>query len=337
MLEVDAATGTLTIPIWAAGALSAVFLALMVLAIGRAGVVASINVLFRVAIVAIAVSAGWLYIQRMERQDRAAELRLLDERSAALLTRAVAPGSALSCLDELAGETVEAACEKAVFSSPEAVSAAVTYVTAKLALLVDRNEQTRRVDPALALELAPLTALEIDRFGIVAHVLAKRHGCTAEKCDALTWFGDDSHVLANLRDNTFDEEVTKFAANWHGPSRAMDGPTAGLPHPGPAALTVSPRYDFPSSQSIPPVNIMAPEPGGPRPGAPPNGQSATPSGDSSARPATAPIPPRRPQGRLPAATVGSRPSSPHPAAPVAVGEAPTDGAATRPSGAGQPQ
>ena len=73
MLEVDAAAGTLTIPIWAAGAVSAIFLALVVLAIGRAGVAASINLLFRVAIVAIAVSAGWLYFQRMERQEQAAE------------------------------------------------------------------------------------------------------------------------------------------------------------------------------------------------------------------------------------------------------------------------
>src|SRR5215470_17190225 len=273
MLEVDAAAGTLTIPIWAAGALSAVFLALAVLAIGRAGVAASANVLFRVAIVAIAVSAGWLYIQRLERQDHAAELRLLDERLAALLARAVAPGSALSCLDELAGETVEAACEKAVFASPEAVSAAVAYVTAKLALLVDRNEYARRVVPGAASDLAPLaTALEIDRFGIVAHVLAARHGCTAGKCDALTWFGDDSHVLANLRDHTFDEEVAKFAVNWNSPSRAaIDSAAAEPPHPTPPALTVSPRYDFPSAQSIPPVNIMAPEPAL-RPNAPPNVQ-----------------------------------------------------------------
>ncbi len=118
MLEIDAATGTLAIPIWAAGAVSAVVLALAVLAVGRAGVATSVNVLFRVAIVVIAASAGWLYIQQMDRQEHADEIRSLDERSAALLARAVAPGSALSCLDELAGEMVEAACEKAVFASP---------------------------------------------------------------------------------------------------------------------------------------------------------------------------------------------------------------------------
>jgi len=336
MLEVNAAAGTLTLPIWAAGAASAVFLALVLLAIGRAGVAASINVLFRVAIVAIAVSAGWLYFQRMERQEQSAELRLLDERLAALLVRAVAPGSALSCLDELAGETVEAACEKAVFASPEAVSAAVAYVTAKLALLVDRNEYAQRVGPTSASELAPLlAALEVDRFGIVAHVLAQRHGCTAGKCDALAWFSDRSHVLANLRDHTFDEQVAKFAAIWNNPSRvAIDGAAAEPPHPAPAPLTVSPRYDFPSSQSIPPVNIMAPEQPAPR--GPPNGQSAAPSGDGNPRPATAPVPPRRPpQGRAPAAAVGSRPPGSHAAAPVAVGEAPTDGAGTRPPGQAQ--
>jgi hypothetical protein len=338
MLEVDAAAGTLTIAIWAAGAVSAVFLALVVLAIGRAGVAASISVLFRVAIVATAVSAGWLYFQRMERQEQAAELRLLDERLAALLVRAVAPGSALSCLDELAGETVEVACEKAVFASPEAVSAAVAYVAAKLALLVDRNDYTRRAGPTSASELAPvLTALEVDRFGIVAHVLAQRHGCAAGKCDALTWFSDHNHVLANLRDRTFDGEVAKFAAIWNSASRvAIDGAAAEPPRSAPAPLTVSPRYDFPSSQSIPPVNIMVPEQPAPR--SPPNGQSAAPPGDGNPRPAAAPVPPRRPpQGRAPAAAVGSRPPGSHPAAPVAVGEAPTDGAVTRPSAAGLPQ
>ena len=334
MLEVDAATGTLTIPIWAAGAVSAVFLALAVLAVGRAGVAASINVLFRVAIVVIAVSAGWLYVQRMERQEQAAELRSLDERSAALLARAVAPGSALSCLDEIAGDAVEAACEKAVFASPEAVAAAVNYVAAKVAVLAERNEYAQRIEPTFASALAPpLTAIEIDRFGIVAHVLARQQGCSAEKCGAVAWFSDPSHVLANLRDHTFDEQVMKFAAAWNGPAHAaaVDGAAAAEPpHLGSAPAALSPRYDFPPSQTIPPVNIMAPEPPAPRLGATPN--------EGNARPATTPVPPRRPpQGRASGATVGSRPSSPRPAAPVAVGEVPTDGAATRPLGAGQPQ
>lgn len=341
MLEVDVATGTLAIPIWAAGAASAVFLALAVSAIRRAGAVTSINVLFRVVIVAFAVYAGWFYIQRIERQEQAAQLRAWDERSAALLARAVAPGSALSCLDEMAGEVVEAACEKTIFASPEAVAAAVSYVAAKLAVLSERNERAQHADAAVAPELAPtLTALEIDRFGIVAHVLARQHGCTAEKCDAAAWFGDPGRVLANLRDRAFDEQVAKFAAAWNGPPRAAADAAGAAEPPHPAAASVvAPHFDFPSTQTIPPVNIMAPEPPAPRLGSSPNGQPSAAAADGNVRPATTPVPPRRPaQARsAPATTVGARPSNPHPAAPVAVGETPTDGAAVRPPASGRPQ
>jgi len=338
MLEIDAATGTLTIPIWAAGAGSAVFLASIVLAIGRAGAGALINALFRIGIVVIVLSAGWFYMQRTEQQEQATERRLLSERLAALLTRAVAPGSALSCLDELAGEAVEVACEKAVFASPEAVANAVTYITAKLAVLADGSEYARRAGTAFAAELVPLrAALELDRFGIVAHVLAKRYGCTADKCDILSWFSDHSHVLANLRDHTFDEHVTKFAANWNGPPRTAADATAAVAPT--AAVPVSPRYDFPSSQSIPPINIMVPEAPASRVGAASGGQPASAPANDNSRSAITPVPPRRPpQGRTPPAVAGSRPPSPpQPAVPIAVGEAPTDGAVPHPSGPAEPR
>lgn len=357
MLGIDAATGALTVPIWAVGAASAVFVVAMLLAIGGAGAGNLISALFRVGIVALAVLAGWFYMQRVEQQEYAAERRLLDERSAALLGRAVAPGSALSCLDELASEAVEAACEKAVFASPEAVAAAVSYVTAKLALLVDGNDHARRADAAFVAELAPLrAALELDRFGIVAHVLTKRYGCTANKCDMLNWFSDQSRVLANLRDHIFDEQVQKFATIWNGPSRAaLDAtvaaaPTAATPAaatpqlPGPAPVMVSPRYDFPSSQSIPPVNIMVPESPSPSPaprvGAVSNGQSVTGAGDGHSRGATTPpVPSRRPPPvRAPSAAAGvARPPNAQPAVPVAADDAPTDGAVSRQTGSIQPR
>ena len=198
---IDTAAGTLTIPIWAAGAVCAVFVVALVVAVGRVGATAFIATLFRVAVVLVAVVAGYFYLQNRSEQERTAARRSLDERSAALMARAIAPGSALSCLDELAGETVEAACEKAVFSSPEAVAAAVSYVTAKLALLADGTEHAQHVDAAFAAEVAPLrTALELDRFGIVAHVLMQREGCTADRCESLARLHDTSHVLANLRD-----------------------------------------------------------------------------------------------------------------------------------------
>jgi len=335
MPGVDTAMGTLTVPIWAAGAASAIFVVAMVLAFSKAGAATLINTMFRIAIVAIAVYAGWFYLQRSTQQDHVAERRALDERAVALMARAISPGSALSCLDELAGETVEIACEKAVFASPEAVASAVNYVTAKLALLAEGSEHARRFEPAYAAELAPLrTALELDRFGIVAHVLAGRDGCTVEKCDALIRFRDQSHVLANLRDRTFEEQVTKYTTSWNAPPRAPEGPAVAAAPSAPTAPlpqnlsagppSVSPRYDFPSSQSIPPVNIMAPEPTGPPRG---NGGGA---GDGNTA-APTPVPPRRPPQRAPVAAAGSRAVGQQQAAPAAVGEAPTDGSVPRPS------
>jgi len=337
MPEINAATGALTIPIWAVGAVAAVFLVLSMLAIAQAGTVTVMHVMFRAGIVIAVFCAGWIYLQQTERQEYAAERRALEERSSALLAQAVAPGSALSCLNELAGEAVETACEKAVFASPEAVSAAVSYVTAELTLLLEADAYAaRRASPAFAAKFAPMrAALELDRFGIVAHVLETR-GCTAEKCDAADWFNDGSHVLTNLRDHVFDDRVTQFTAVWNAPHPAADATAAAAPAVGPAAMVpprpsavVSPKYDFPSSDSIPPVNIMVPEGSSRSAGT----QPATP--DGGAKPATTPVPARRPQSRPTAAA--SRPAAPRPAAPVAVGQGPSDGGGTPTTGAGPPQ
>jgi hypothetical protein len=305
----DAAAGTLAVPIWLAGAAAAVLVVAILLAVKRAGGVALIASLFRVGLIAIIVLGVWLFVQQQQRgvsaqgQSPGGERRALDERKTALMAGSIAPGSALSCLDELAGEAVEAACEKAVFASPEAVAAGVKYVTAQLALLNDGTAYAERGDAAYAAELVPLrTALELDRFGLVAHVLGDREGCTPERCDALTRFRDSTKVLSNLRDHTFEEQVKKYTAIWNAP-RPADGvvAAAGPPValPGAAAPgTVAPRYDFPSSKSIPPVSIMAPEAPPPR-----EPRESAPAGEPAAQSAAVapgapgsitPVPPRRP-------------------------------------------
>jgi hypothetical protein len=316
MPGVDATMGTLTVPIWLAGAASAIFMVAIFLAVRRVGATSIINSLFRIAVVAIVVYAGWVYLKRSSLQDQIVERRALDERSAALMARAIAPGSALSCLDEIAGEAVDAACEKAVFASPEAVAAAVNYVTAKLALLAEGTAYAQRTEPAYEGELAPIrAAAELDRFGIVAHVLEGRDGCSIEKCDALARFKDGGHVLANLRARTFDEHVMKYTAVWNaprppeGPAMAAAAPSAPLPTslsaPPP---TVAPRYDFPSSKSIPAVSIMAPEPGAGRPPAEP--PATQPTAQPGAPIDITPVPPRRP----PQVRAGSPPTTPRAAA-----------------------
>jgi hypothetical protein len=328
MPGVDAAAGTLTVPIWLAGAGSAFFLVAILVAVKRAGGVALVSSLFRVGIIAAFVLGAWLYVDRggaknADNTDR----RALDDRKTALMTGAIAPGSALSCLDEMAGEAVATACEKAVFASPEAVAAAVKYVAAQLVLLKDGTAYAMQ-DSTYVAELAPLRgAIELDRFGLVAHVLADREGCTAERCDAVATFHDTSHVMANLRDRAFDDEVKRYTASWNAP-RPIDGVVAavGPPVSLPSATgpgTVAPRYDFPSSKSIPAVSIMAPEGPPPKDSArdtapvrdvmpqsmptPPASREAAvspPAADpnAGATPAAAtPVPPRRPpQVRAPA-------------------------------------
>jgi hypothetical protein len=80
-----------------------------------------------------------------------------------------------------------------------------------------------RGDAAYAAELAPLrTAIELDRFGLVAHVLGDREGCTEEHCDALSRF----------RDSTREQSMVK--ANHIGLPKAR--------HPATAKLVDSIRY-----------------------------------------------------------------------------------------------
>jgi hypothetical protein len=250
----DAAAGTLAVPIWLAGAAAAVFVVAILLAVKRAGGVALITSLFRVGLIAAAVLGAWLYVQQ-----RGSERRALDDRKAALIANSIAPGSALSCLDELAGEAVEAACEEAIFASPEAIASAVKYVTAQLALLNDGTAYVAHGDAAYASELAPLrTAIELDRFGLVAQVLKERDGCTVERCDALTQLRDSTRVLGNLRERTFEQQVKKYTAIWNAPRPATGvvaaaGPSVALPGTsGPGSVASLPRDSAaaePASQS----------------------------------------------------------------------------------------
>jgi hypothetical protein len=269
-------------------------------------------------IVIAAACAVWVYFDNVNQQERAVARRGLDERSAALLARVMTPGSALSCLHGASGEAVETACEKTVFATPETVSAAVSYVTAELDLLADGAAYAGRLEQGYFSQLGQLQSnLQRDRFGIVAHVFATR-GCTAEKCDSAKLVGDPTRVFGNLRDRVFDANVAKFAAAWNaGHSAAAAGAAdAATALPARPAAPVSSQYDFPSADSIPPVNIMAAEPGSR------NGTAAQ-APAAATRQATTPVPSRRPQAHSPVA----RPAAPRPAAPVAVGEAPTEGAA----------
>lgn len=140
MPDVETA-GTVAVPIWLAP--PALLMANNKDTVSAAAPthVALISSLFQVGVIAVGVLAVWLYVEQRAgpatAPDPGSERRSLDDRKAALMAGAIAPGLALSCLDEIAGETVEARCENAVFASPEAVAADVKYVMSQLALLND--------------------------------------------------------------------------------------------------------------------------------------------------------------------------------------------------------
>jgi hypothetical protein len=231
-------------------------------------------------------------------RDLAADRRALQAREADLAARAVMPGSALGCLNGVANEAVETACEKAVFAKPETAAAAVAYVTAQLDVLADAVRLIGVDDEDFGPALAGLRrSIALDRYGVVAHALATREGCTAESCWAFALVDDPSVLKANLKGRAFNTYVERYQAAWNKPEEpakpSPEGPQANAAPAQPSTSFAS-RYDFPSAASIPPVSIMNPEP--PRPAEP--NAAATPAASAAEQPAApehTPVPPNRPQ------------------------------------------
>src|SRR5689334_18801129 len=73
------------------------------------------SALARTAVFIAALVAGLGYFLVAADRELAADRRALQTRETDLAARAVMPGSALGCLNGIANETVETACEKAVF------------------------------------------------------------------------------------------------------------------------------------------------------------------------------------------------------------------------------
>jgi hypothetical protein len=269
-------TGVVALPVWAIAAALAIAVLVAMLALMRAG--ADGRSLPAAVLVLIAVvGACWWVGDYLSRRDRAAEQRALDARVFELAARAFMPGSALGCLDPLVAETMEDTCEKTIFASPEATAAAISYVAAQLAVLGSEHA----ADPGM---LALRRALEADRFGIVAHVLAARDGCTSDQCSAFAWLEDTSRIKVHLAERPFEARLKTYSASWPPAGSRAVATSAPASAPGAAARVPNNLY-FPSASSIPPVNIMTAEPQAPQ---------RQPQATTGAAEAAPPTPPRRP-------------------------------------------
>lgn len=280
-----------------------------------------LNRLLRLIVPAVAFVAAGLavvaVIDRLAQDNNAAERRELIARGDRLTALALTPGSALACLDSGAGETAETACEAAVFASPQSTAAAVAYVGARLRLLAD----AKALDPLGDSFAAPRRAIELDRYGIAAHVLASRDLCTAERCGAFALLADTNALKSNMKAQAFDQYVSRHSAAWNAPVAAPAPASVSAAAPAepanpvkpaaeppakaagePVAHPLSSKYTLPSAASIPPVSIMNAEP--PLSKAAADALAAQSKGEGKAdapsetRPdGDVPMPPKRPQAQ----------------------------------------
>lgn len=315
MPEIDSVTGILTMPWWIAAVFAACALFFCIFMIMRNGVGSSLAGLAWFGVFALALGLGWTIHERLAAGDRAAERRALDDRLSALTLQAIAPNSALACLSTSAGNAVDAACEKALFASPETVAAALAFADARLNLLTAAADFAARgndYEPSVATLRRPV---EADRFGFFAHAFAIRDNCSAETCDAAELLlQDPARILANLKDGVFQSHVGRHAVAWgQQPDGAALAATTSAPA-APAGPPITTTASFPSAESIPPVSIMNNEPGMP-------GQNGVDNTAPKAEPAKPAQQARRPAAKReraaepPAAPV-AQPGFPIPIAPA---------------------
>ena len=250
-----------------------------------AGLIATAVGIVTIAL-ASAVVSGLLY------RDHAEEGRVILQRIFDLTALQAGSQSALGCLDVSPGDPLEEICERTIFANPQTVASANAFVAARFSILGEALPYATAVrSPAAGAVVSLRQVVENDPFGIAAHVLAARYGCSASQCSAFAMLTDASKVVANLNARTYENLVYRYAPSWQG----QGGPAvSAFPGQGPAVAAVSslpgqgppvvapvlgsspnlravptgaPRkgLNVPPASSIPAVSIMTEEPRAPPP------------------------------------------------------------------------
>jgi len=273
----------------------------------------------------VLAAAGLLAYDRIL-AEQATERRALIARNAEVTNLELAPGSALACLETEAGSSIAKACEVGVFATPQALSAAVAFVGERLKLIEAAQALTAGQRDFFAAERR---AIERDRFGIAAHVLAQTYGCTVEKCAVFALLNDTRTLKADLAAQPFATLVARYEGVWDKPvdervpvatlpgapaevkaqaapsaaeALAKAEPPANAPHP------LDKKWTLPSSDSIPAVSIMTPEPRLLKGEAPPEPKQAEQKAAEQKPEAPAPLPPKRPQVKAVQPTQAAQPA-----------------------------
>jgi hypothetical protein len=254
------------LPMWVTLVAAGFFAIIVVITLWRAEKSVANGALTVITLLAIGVAvAATIRSFAPDRQGETAETQSFQPMNVAL--------PALSCIDDLAGEAVLAACEKALFGSPESASAAVSYAASRIARLTAQGDAATNVNFSPEMQ-ALRRSVEHDRYGLMAQVLAARDQCTPLQCAAFRALSDTSQIVANMNGRVYDGLILRYAPSWNAPAVAAPAsvPLAALP---PSVPTGRPtNAEFPTANSIPPVSIMNPEPGTPPAPRPPATASA---------------------------------------------------------------
>ena len=106
----------------------------------------------------VLATLGWVGVERWKAWELAGERQALETKAFELAARAMAPGSALACLDAVASSTFQEGCEKALFATPESTAAAVSFVGAQLSLLAAGKHYLQRAGGAMMVPRSPSCA-----------------------------------------------------------------------------------------------------------------------------------------------------------------------------------
>ena len=263
-----------TFPMWLALAAAGFFALILLITLLRAERSVANGALTVIALLAIGIAV-------------AASLHGFGPDTAATARGAQPPQSvaaalpALACIDDLAGETVLAACEKVLFGSADAAAAAVSYAAARITQLTSFGD-VASANKSMTPELATLRrSVERDRYGLMAYVLSARDRCQPGQCDVYRSLTDHNQIAANMDERIYEGLILRYSGSWNAPATSAPAAAAALP---PSLPTGKPtNAEFPSAASTPPVNIMTPEPplaaASPAPRPPPaaaNAQSPAP-------------------------------------------------------------
>jgi hypothetical protein len=238
----------------------------------------------------------------------------VDRHPAVMATTPASP--ALACVEDIAGDAVAAACEKAVFASADSTAAAVNHMAQMITRLTSYGDAAT-AQKTMTPELQGLRrAIERDRYGLVAQVLLARDRCTPTQCPAFRSLTDNHQIITNMDEHAYDVLVSRYATVWNAPPPPATGPVAMLPPSPPTGRPTN--ADFPSAASTPPISIMTAEPGA--------GPART--GTAAGAPKAAVPPPAAAEAKPPAAPkkqAAKKPAAPTSIAPAAAPAAGSSG------------